>query len=825
MVHSCKAQAFLAPDATSRLQPQEPGSNIVHKRDRMTEHAREDRLERRSAEDVADDVYPIGGLAWSMFFLGVATLVAGAFIVPISWPFYAFCAAMTAVPAVAAMLARRGRERLAAIVFVGNLLLGTWASVLFFGGLAGPFGAIPAVGVVAAALLLGRRAAFAASLFCLGAAPVIYAIAPQGLFTRWLPDAPMASHVAQLAWFVSAAVLVGAATERLRTALRRAHESEARARRLFDQAGDAIFVLGPDGRYLDGNEAACRLAGRTREELRGMLADDLVEIDPDALAQDRRILMSEQVLVTERVVVRPDGTKRVCDSTARRLSDGRIEAILRDVTERREVDRMNRRIGQALDDLNEGILVFDTDERLLYANRAFQEMRGTAIDWNDPPHAEDLVSTPRSKARVAALREALGSGRRWTERFELDRGGAGHALLDASFSPVRSADDRALGFVGVVRDVTHELELESKLRQSEKLEALGRLASGVAHDFNNILTAVLGLAEFQARKLPPESEPGAAAQEIRASALQGRELTQQLLTFGRKQQVRPQVVDLNRVVSDTVAMLRRVIREDVQLILGLDPDLPSVEADPTQLRQVLLNLATNARDAMPGGGVLRIETGAEHDERGRWVGLVVKDDGEGMDEDTRARIFEPFFTTKPSGQGTGLGLPSVHGILQQLGGRIDVDSRLGVGTTIHIALPAVDSLPIERSEAPHAPALGGHFTILVIEDQEPLRRLIARLLRESGHSVFEASDGRHALAMVGELPPLDLLVTDVVMPGLDGPTVAAQLRERDPSLHVLFTSGHTSDLLGSAATVDAGFVAKPFTAQELLRAVEDVLRS
>jgi two-component system, cell cycle sensor histidine kinase and response regulator CckA len=790
----------------------------------MTEHAREEPLERRSVDDVADDVYPIGGLAWSMFFLGVATLVAGAFIVPISWPFYAFCSAMTAVPAVAAILARRGREQLAAIVFVANLLLGTWTSVLCFGGLAGPFGAIPAMGVVAAALLFGRRAALAASLFCLGAAPVVYAIAPDGLFPQWMPSSPMASHVAQLAWFVSAAVLVGAATERLRMALRRAHESEAQARRLFDQAADAIFVLGPDGRYLDGNESACRLAGRTREELRGMRTTDIAEVDPELSATNLRALMNEEVVVTQRVIVRPDGTRRTCDSIARRLSDGRIEAILRDVTERHEAERMNRRIGQALDDLNEGIVVFDTDERLLYANRAFQEMRSVAIDWSDPPHAEDLVRTPRSKARVAALREALGSGRRWTERFELDRGDAGHAVLDASFSPVRSAEDRALGFVGVVRDVTRELELETKLRQSEKLEALGRLASGVAHDFNNILTAVLGLAEFQARKLAPESEPGAAAQEIRASALQGRELTQQLLTFGRKQQVRPQIVDLNQVVSDTVAMLRRVIREDVQLILGLDPELPSVEADPTQLRQVLLNLATNARDAMPGGGVLQIETGAERDERGRWVGLSVKDDGDGMDEDTRARIFEPFFTTKPSGQGTGLGLPSVHGIVQQIGGRIDVASRLGVGTTIHIALPAVDSRPAPRTEAPHPPRLAGHFTILVIEDQEPLRRLIGRLLREAGHSVFEASDGRHALATVAQLPPLDLLVTDVVMPGLDGPAVAAQLRERDPSLRVLFTSGHTSDLLDFESTVDAGFVAKPFTAQELLRAVEDVLR-
>jgi two-component system, cell cycle sensor histidine kinase and response regulator CckA len=792
----------------------------------MTSHVRESRPERQPASGNGRGARPMQTVALSLFALCVAWLAIALLVVPnIRTPFFAACAAMTATNGAAALLARRGRDDLAAIVVVGNFAVACWFTVVFGGGLEGPFAAMPVAAVVAAALLLGRSAALAATVLSLAAAALVYAFDVSARVPRLVPAAPILGPVAQFAWLLLAAAFAGTAVERQRAAVRRAVESEVQARRLFDQASDAIFVLGPDGRYLDGNESACVLSGRTREELRTLRSIDIVEIDPAELTRDVRTLARDQVLVTERILVRPDGTKRVCESSARRLSDGRTEAIVRDVTERREAERMNRRLGHALDDLTEGILVFDSDERLLYANRAFQDQLRTAIDWSHPPRAEDLAGMARSKPNVAELREAIRAGRRWTERFEVDRGPGGYAVLDASFSPVRSAKDEPMGFIGIIRDVTRELELETKLRQSEKLEALGRLAGGVAHDFNNILTAVLGLAEFQERTLARESEALLAAQEIRASALQGRELTQQLLTFGRKQQVRPQVLDLNGVVSDTAAMLRRVIREDVELILGLDPALPSVEADPTQLRQVLLNLATNARDAMPSGGVLRIETGAEVDADGRWVALSVKDDGEGMDEDTRARIFEPFFTTKPSGQGTGLGLPSVHGIVEQSGGRIEVASRLGVGTTIRIALPAVDRRPAPRTEAPAAPVLAGRFTLLVIEDQEPLRRLIARLLREAGHEVFEAADGRQALAMVADLPPLDLLLTDVVMPGVDGLTVAKELQERDPSLRVLFTSGHAADLVGPASREGTGFVAKPFTAQELLLAVSQTLRS
>jgi two-component system cell cycle sensor histidine kinase/response regulator CckA len=791
----------------------------------MTAEARDGRPVRRdTAAPGRDDAYPMRGMALSMFALGVVWLVAAPFLIPMTPSFLSYCIAITAVSGVAALVAQSGRDTAAALILVLNFFVGTWTAVIFSGGIDGPWAVTPAGAVVATALVFGRNAALAASVVSLAMAALVNVFEPTSGLPRWVPDAPSVGPLAELSWLLVAAVLVGAATERQRAAVRRAKESEAESRRLFDQAADAIFVLAPDGRYLDGNDSACVLAGRTREQLRLLRPRDILEIAADDLRDDAAALAGERVIVRERTLIRPDGEKRFCESSARRLSDGRIEAIVRDVTERREADRMMRRLAQALDDLSEGIVVFDTDERLVYANRAFAEVRRTPIDWSDPPCAEDLVSTARSKASVGMLRQALAKGHRWTERFEIDRGGSGYAVVDASFSPARGPDDQPIGFVGVIRDVTRELELETKLRQAEKLEALGRLASGVAHDFNNILTAVLGLAEFQSRKLDGQSEAAVAAGEIRASALQGRELTQQLLAFGRKQQVRPQVLDLNRVVTDTAAMLRRVIREDVELILGLEAGLPAIEADPTQLQQVLMNLATNARDAMPSGGVLRIATGSGQDERGRWVGLSVQDDGEGMDEDTRARIFEPFFTTKPSGQGTGLGLPSVHGIVEQSGGRIQVTSRLGAGTTIHIALPAVDGAPVERPDAAPVPSLGGSFTLLVIEDQEPLRRLIARLLREAGHRVFEAAEGRQALAMIDELPPLDLLVTDVVMPGLDGPTVAARLRERDPSLRVLFTSGHASDLLGPVAREGAGFVAKPFTAQELLIAVQQTLR-
>jgi PAS domain S-box-containing protein len=380
------------------------------------------------------------------------------------------------------------------------------------------------------------------------------------------------------------------------------------------------------------------------------------------------------------------------------------------------------------------------------------------------------------------------------------------------------------------RDATDRRRTEEGLRRAARLEAVGQLAGGVAHDFNNMLTVIAGYADVAADRLPADDPAGDALTEIRAAAHRAADLVRQLLAFSRQQVVRPRPVRLAERLADLRKMLARLLGEDVRLVTAADPDLAAVRADPTQIDQVLVNLAVNARDAMPAGGTLTIECRnlPAGDDRGRVVRLTVSDTGTGMTEEVKARIFEPFFTTKPAGKGTGLGLATVFGIVRQAGGTIGVESRPGLGTTFRVDLPAAEAA--DEPDAPAAPrpagVTRGSETILLVEDEDAVRMMALHVLQASGYQVLDAESGEQALRAVQSFGvPIRLLVTDVVLPGLGGRELADRLSVVQPAVRVLYTSGHTEDevVRRGVETGRAHFLPKPFSPRDLIRRVREVL--
>jgi signal transduction histidine kinase len=384
----------------------------------------------------------------------------------------------------------------------------------------------------------------------------------------------------------------------------------------------------------------------------------------------------------------------------------------------------------------------------------------------------------------------------------------------------------------IARDLSDRRRLEAQLHQSQKMEAVGRLAGGVAHDFNNLLAVILGYSDIALERLPAGAPLRREVELIRKAADSAAGLTRQLLAFSRRQVLQPRVLDLNAVLRGLDPMLRPLLGEPVDLVTVLEPELGRVRADPGQLEQVIVNLVLNARDAMPRGGRLTLET-ANVLHRGadgaaeRHVMLAVSDTGRGMDAETVTHVFEPFFTTKEKGKGTGLGLSTAYGIVKQHHGSIEVDSKVGVGTTFRTYLPRVDEAAEERATPPATPVVpGGSETILLVEDEEPLRELVRELLLGFGYTVLDAEHGGAALEVAGRHPSaIHLLLTDIVMPVLSGEALAQRLTALRPGVKVLFMSGYTDDVLGRHGIIDSqlNYLQKPFPPERLAQKVRDVL--
>jgi two-component system cell cycle sensor histidine kinase/response regulator CckA len=509
--------------------------------------------------------------------------------------------------------------------------------------------------------------------------------------------------------------------------------------------------------------------------------------------------------------------------------------VMVDITQRqraeesmRESEERFRRLSEAA---NEGIAIHE-DGRILEANQALAAMFGYELADVLGRHALELAA-PASRELV--FHNIRAGYEKPYEAVGLRKAGTTFPVeIQGKAAPYRGRPVR----VTLIRDLSARQHLEAQLRQAQKLEAVGRLAGGVAHDFSNLLTVIGGYSDLLLSDLDPGNPLHRHAAAINHAAARGTALTRQLLVFSRRQVLQRTVLDLNAVVTETGKMLQRLIGEDIALVTTLDPALGRVNADPGRLEQVILNLAVNARDAMPQGGRLTLETAnvelgeAEAHRQvgvipGRYVRLAVRDTGIGMDAATQSHLFEPFFTTKEPGKGTGLGLATVYGIVTQSGGHIEVDSTPGRGTTFQIYLPRFEEgrEVAEPAAAPPA-SLQGLETVLLVEDEMEVRGVAQELLQSAGYTVLAASDGEEAVRLCAQhAGPIHLLLTDVVMPGMSGPALASRLAAMRPAMKVMYMSGYLEEAIVRPDLLDPGtvFLPKPFTLETLVRKVRESL--
>jgi PAS domain S-box-containing protein len=632
-------------------------------------------------------------------------------------------------------------------------------------------------------------------------------------------------------------------------------ESERRLRRLEVMASESrdpiIFVRATDGLILDANAAAIQLYGYTLADLRDMTVSALrAPSERETTSQDLA-RVTEWGILFSTLHQRRDGSTIPVEVSARAAEvDGvrTIVSVVRDVSERRAAEEALRRSEERFrtafatspDSININRLA---DGVFVAINQGFTRLTGWAEAdvlgrsslelgiWPDPGDRQRLIEGLQARGFVENLESD----------FRLKDGRVGVGLMSARVLELGGV----VHILSVTRDITGMRRAEQErdrmaeqLRQAQKLEAIGQLAGGVAHDFNNLLTVILGsVSMFRADLAAGQAPQADDVEQIEQAGLRARDLTRQLLAFARKQPVSRTIVDLNRVVGGSEKLLRRVLGEFVALDVSLDPGLGCITADVGQLEQVVLNLAVNARDAMPDGGVLSISTrnleagagsgpGQVPPLAGAEVGLVVRDTGVGMTPEVKARIFEPFFTTKGIGEGTGLGLATVYGIVTQWGGSIKVDSAPGAGTTFEIRFPRTEQGSPTPDPEPPPGLVRGAGTIVVVEDEPAVRRVVARALEGGGYRVLTAAGGEEALRVLeAEARPADLLVTDLILPGMSGRALAEAARARNAVARVLFVSGYAKEPLRGRSELDAGMelLPKPFTADVLLARVRDLL--
>ena len=490
-----------------------------------------------------------------------------------------------------------------------------------------------------------------------------------------------------------------------------------------------------------------------------------------------------------------------------------------------------------VDGVRDVIFALAPDGTIASLNPAFETITGFPRDeWLGRPF-EQLVHSDDLPLALELLSGVARGEPRPVNQFRIRTRKGDYRMGEFAATP-QYREGQLASILGIGRDVTERLSLEQQLRQAQKMEAVGRLAGGVAHDFNNILTAITGYADLLLEDLGTTDRRRDDIAEIRKAAERAAGLTRQLLAFSRQQVMQVRVLDLNDVVADTQNMLGRLLGEDIALVTRLDPALGAVKADPGQLEQVIMNLAVNARDAMPGGGKLTIETAnAELDDTyvrehfparpGSYVMLAVSDTGTGMSDEVQSHLFEPFFTTKEKGKGTGLGLATVYGIVKQSGGYIWVYTEPGHGTTFKIYLPRVAGAPAQRASGPKASPVGaGTETVLLAEDEAAVRAVARHALERQGYTVLEASSSEAALDLAERHSGrIHLLLTDVIMPGMNGRALALRLSELRPDLRVVYMSGYTEEAITRHGVLEPGltYVQKPFTPEGLARKVREVL--
>jgi two-component system, cell cycle sensor histidine kinase and response regulator CckA len=611
---------------------------------------------------------------------------------------------------------------------------------------------------------------------------------------------------------------------------------------------DSIFVKDLQGRYLMINTAGASLLGRKVEEVIGKADTELFtpETGREIMAGDRKVVESSKSQTYEELGVSA-GVARTYLSTKGPYRDpnGQIVGLLgicRDITDRKRAEEEFRQSQQKLrihfEHTPLAVIEWNTQLRITEwspsAERVFGYSRAEAIGRDGSFLVPSALWEHVDKLGKQILQQSGGT-RSANDNITKD----GRTISCEWYNtPLVDESGNLLGVASLVQDVTERVALEEKLRQSQRMEAIGRVAGGVAHDFNNLLTVIMGYSQILTDKLPEASPLADATAQIRSSANRAAAITRQLLAFSRKQVLLPRVIDLNSIMLSLDTMLRRLIGEDIDVLTVPGRDLGTVKADPGQIEQVIMNLALNARDAMPNGGKLTLETentelddhyAREHPslQPGRYVMLAVSDTGIGMSPETQAHIFEPFFTTKEVGKGTGLGLATVYGIVKQSAGYIWVYSELNRGTTFKIYLPRVDE-PAEGVGAEKQPSnvQRGTETILLVEDDTQLRQLASAVLGHCGYRVLAGANSDEGLALCRENQrDIQLLVTDVVMPGMNGRQLAEAVTKISPRVKVLYMSGYTSNAIVHYGVLDPGlwFLPKPFSLSALLAKVREIL--
>ncbi len=629
---------------------------------------------------------------------------------------------------------------------------------------------------------------------------------------------------------------------------RRVRESEARFRSYFELPLHGIAITSPEQECLEVNDRMCSMLGYTRAELLRLPWSELIH--PDDLAADTEPfahLLAGHLgqYQSEKRFIRKDGTV-IWTSLAVgcvREANGRVTHVLTlldDITARKQAEAERERLTVAIEQAAEIIAVTDRQGTIQYVNPTFTTVTGYTRAEAVGHNMCLLKSGQQDAAFYHDLWDTLSRGQIWQGRFVNRKKNGTLYTEEATLSPVYGAAGDVINYVAVKRDITEHLNLHAQLVQAQKMEAVGRLAGGVAHDFNNILQTILGGAELAVELTVPTDPIRRDLEDIQGAAHRAAALTRQLLAFARKQVVTPQVLDLNAAMEGVLKMLRRLIGENIELNWAPGTGLWPVKMDPGQIDQILANLCVNARDAINGVGAVQIATqntqvdelnAARHDEfpPGDYVLLTVSDTGGGMDAETRKRIFEPFFTTKATGQGIGLGLATVYGIVRQNRGHISVYSEPGQGTTFRIHLPRhTDAQTTPRTAAPANTSPRGDETVLLVEDDLPLLNLSGRMLRGLGYTVLEANVPAGALHLADEYPgEIHLLLTDIIMPGMNGRQLAEQLTARLPQLKCLFMSGFTADVIARQGILDGNvhFIQKPFSAADLAAKIRNTLEA
>ncbi|NOZ12970.1 MAG: PAS domain S-box protein [Acidobacteria bacterium] len=623
--------------------------------------------------------------------------------------------------------------------------------------------------------------------------------------------------------------------------------AEKRFRLFTEQSPAVVFIVDVDGRHIYANRRCRELNGISVGN--GNIPKWPDEV-MDTLRRHNQLALEEGKWEGREQI--PDGHGRIHTYQVTKFriqeEDGTvfIGGIALDVTEYQALLEEQRQLASIIEQLGEGVMVTDSDGEIIFVNRAYEQMTGYPLEELIGKNPRILKSGKQDMEFYRKLWGTITSGKTWQGKLINKRKDGKLYHEQATVFPVSGKGGNIQYFAAVKRDITHEIKMEENLRQSQKMETIGQLVGGIAHDFNNILTAINGYSELAISNLEPGSKARSHMERVRDAGERAAALTKKLLGFGRKQMIQPKVLDISEIVRRFQPIVRRLIGEDIELVLKLGEDLPPIFADPAQIEQILMNLLVNARDAINENresGERRIVIEASElylDEAyvkhhvGASVGphilLNVTDTGKGIPEDLQLRIFEPFFTTKKVGTGTGLGLATILGIIKQNNGSIFVYSEEGGGTTFKVYWPiykAEDSVgELRRKVLMDNHVVNGEGVILVVEDEEDVRAIAVAVLKSAGYTLLEAESAESALEMMKSYEgPLDLLFTDIVMPGMNGMELAEKLSELRPGIKKLYASGYSEEVLEQKGLhgVNGSLLLKPYSRGELTRRISDLL--